>query len=95
MVRDQKKNKASQVSVKGVKATTKQTPVAQNKSVVIPQKNSSVATTQPQWPTWPTSQPGPRAKVAPAGTQSFNAYRPEQVSSVADSKLVGTIVNHQ
>jgi hypothetical protein len=44
---------------------------------------------KPVYPSWPTSQPGPRVKLPPPGMRSINAFRPEQVSEIGYNQEVG------
>ena len=44
---------------------------------------------KPLYPSWPTSQPGPRVKLPPPGMRSTNAFRPEQVSELGYNQETG------
>ncbi|GCE04733.1 hypothetical protein [Dictyobacter aurantiacus] len=60
---------------------------------IAEQKNEAVAPLQTNWPTWPTSRPGPRATPPPPGMRSFNPFRPEQVSEVGYNQETGEPVS--
>ncbi len=44
---------------------------------------------QPHYPEWPTSKPGPRAKLPPSGMRPVNAFRPEQVAEIGYDQATG------
>ena len=44
---------------------------------------------QPDWPTWPTSKPGPRSKPPMPGTRSINKLRSEQFMEVGYNQQTG------
>lgn len=45
--------------------------------------------TKIQYPTWPTSKPGPRSTLPPPGMRSINAMRSEQVKELGYNQETG------
>jgi hypothetical protein len=44
---------------------------------------------KPQYPSWPTSKPGPHSTLPPAGMRSMNAMRSEQVKELIYEQETG------
>ncbi len=55
-----------------------------------PDSNKTVQEgTKIQYPTWPTSKPGPRSMLPPPGMRSINAMRSEQVKELGYNQETG------
>ncbi|GER87714.1 hypothetical protein KDW_18760 [Dictyobacter vulcani] len=97
MARDQKaKNKARQTTAKAPEAgvqpapqTVEETPRATSVAVAAPQERPVVAAVPQNWPSWPTSKPGPTSMPAPAGMRPFNRVRREQVTEIGYNQETG------
>ena len=50
---------------------------------------------QPNWPSWPSSKPGPRSTPPPAGMRPINALRPEQLEEVGYNQQTGEPATHR
>jgi hypothetical protein len=54
-----------------------------------PGENRVVQGIEPDYPSWPTSKPGPQSTLPRTGTRSINAFRPEQVVEIGYDRETG------
>jgi hypothetical protein len=75
MAREQKiRGKAAQTANQGARA---------NAVTAFPLKAANIEkASEVQWPSWPTSKPGPWSTPPMPGTRPINALRPEQFTAI-------------